>query len=213
MVKLDDDKKVNQHTVDEAQEILDEMVARLQEKDYQKLKDLAHKYVLSYPNILTGWSYLSLASFELKEYKKCIEHSYKLFDLEHDGARRNSQKIYLNIANCHYHLNEMSKTLNVLIESFFNDHNVHNINQKPEALFFLTAFVLNEIHPSKGKVFPIKDFKEQESDENVKFLVKLNGSRTIHKNPEVVKSIHKMHKNYNNKEEIHNFINILDRLL
>lgn len=213
MVELDNNKMTNEHTVKEAQEVLDEMQISLKERDYQKLKDLSHKYVLAYPNVLTGWSYLSLATFELKEYKKCIEHSYKLFTLEHDGARRNSQKIYLNIANCYYHLNEKSEALNVLIESFFNDHNVHNMNQKPEALFFLTGFVLNELHPSKGKVFPIKNFKEQESDENVKFLVKLNSSRTIHKNPEVVKSIHKMHNNYNNKEEKHNFLNILDRLL
>ena len=213
MEELDNDKKVNQHTVDAAQEILDKMNTSLQKKDYEKLKALSHQYVLSYPNVLTGWSYLSLATFELKEYKKCIEHSYKLFDLQHDGARRNSQKIYLNIASCYYHLNEKSEALNVLIDAFFNDHNVHNMNQKPEALFFLTGFVLNELHPSKGKVFPIKNFNEQENDENVKFLVKLNSSRTIHKNPEVVKSIHKMRNNFNDKEEIHNFLDILDRLL
>ena len=83
MEELDNDKKVNKHTVDAAQEILDKMLASLQKKDYEKLKELSHQYVLSYPNVLTGWSYLSLATFELKEYKKCIEHSYKSVSYTH----------------------------------------------------------------------------------------------------------------------------------
>tara|TARA_Y100000748_G_scaffold22664_2_gene17230 strand:- start:590 stop:1231 length:642 start_codon:yes stop_codon:yes gene_type:complete len=213
MEELDNDKKVNKHTVDAAQEILDEMLASLQKKDYEKLKELSHQYVLSYPNVLTGWSYLSLATFELKEYKKCIEHSYKLFDLEHDGARRNSQKIYLNIANCYYHLNEKSEALNVLIESFFNDRSVHNLTQQPEALFFLTCFILNDLKPDNGEVYPIKDFKDQTNSKNVQFLVKLNTRRIVHKDPDVIKIIKEMQNNYENKEILKKFINKVDQLI
>lgn len=213
MVELDNDKMTNEHTVKQAQDVLDEIQISLKEKDYQKLKDLSHKYVLAYPNVLTGWSYLSLATFELKEYKKCIEHSYKLFALEHDGARRNSQKIYLNIANCYHHLDEKSEALNVLIESFFNDHSVHNINQQPEALFFLTSFILNDLKPDNGKVFPIKDFTDQAKNENVQFLLKLRTVKTVHKNPDVIKIIKEMQNNYENKEILKKFINKVDQLI
>ena len=44
MEELDNDKKLNQHTVDAAQEILDKMQVSLQKKDYEKLKELSHQF-------------------------------------------------------------------------------------------------------------------------------------------------------------------------
>ena len=42
MVELDNNKMTNEHTVKEAQEVLDEMQISLKERDYQKLKSTPH---------------------------------------------------------------------------------------------------------------------------------------------------------------------------
>ena len=57
MEELDNDKKLNQHTVDAAQEILDKMQVSLQKKDYEKLKEFLLKLKATKGLLLTDHYY------------------------------------------------------------------------------------------------------------------------------------------------------------
>ena len=77
----------------------------------------------------------------------------------------------------------------------------------------MTCFILNDLKPDNGEVYPIKDFKDQTNSKNVQFLVKLNTRRTVHKDPDVIKIIKEMQNNYENKEILKKFINKVDQLI